>query len=47
VDEAIAKMLICSVNLWSAVDADSGGIMAAYTSRGRSILDMFKFLRRE
>jgi transposase-like protein len=45
VDEAVAKMYGLRAYVWSAVDVDSGGILAIYASRGRNILIAMKFLR--
>jgi putative transposase len=44
VDETVVKMHGLRAYVWSAVDVDSGEILAIYASRGRNIL-IAKFLR--
>jgi transposase-like protein len=38
VDETVVKMHGLSAYVWSAVDVDSGEILAIYASRGRNML---------
>jgi putative transposase len=45
VDETVVKMHGLRAYVWSAVDMDSGEILAIYASRGRNILIAMKFLR--
>jgi putative transposase len=45
VDETVVKMHGLRAYVWSAVDVDSGEILAVYASRGRNILIALKFLR--
>ncbi|MEM2041538.1 MAG: DDE-type integrase/transposase/recombinase, partial [Nitrososphaerota archaeon] len=45
VDETVEKASGQTVHLWSAVDVDTGEIIAVYASRGRSILNALTFLR--
>jgi putative transposase len=45
VDETVVKMHGLRAYVWSAVDVDSGEILAIYASRGRNILIALKFLR--
>jgi putative transposase len=45
VDETVVKMYGLRAYVWSAVDMDSGEILAIYASRGRNILIAMKFLR--
>jgi transposase-like protein len=45
VDETVVKMHGLRAYVWSAVDVDSGEILAIYASRGRNILIAMKFLR--
>jgi putative transposase len=45
VDETVVKMHGLRAYVWSAVDVDSGEILAVYASRGRNILIAMKFLR--
>jgi transposase-like protein len=45
VDEAVIKMHCLRAYAWSAVDVDSGEILAIYASRSRNMLIALKFLR--
>jgi putative transposase len=45
VDETVVKMHGLRAYVWSAVDVDSGEILAIYASRGRNMLIAKKFLR--
>jgi transposase-like protein len=45
VDETVVKMHGLRAYVWSAVDVDSGEILATYASRSRNILIALKFLR--
>jgi putative transposase len=45
VDETVVKMHGLRAYVWSAVDVDSGEILAIYASRGRNMLIAMKFLR--
>jgi transposase-like protein len=45
VDETVVKMHGLRAYVWSAVDVDSGEILAIYALRGRNILIALKFLR--
>ncbi|MEM2231233.1 MAG: DDE-type integrase/transposase/recombinase [Candidatus Caldarchaeum sp.] len=45
VDETVEKRLGEWVYVWSAVDVDTGEIIAVYASRGRSMLNALTFLR--
>jgi transposase-like protein len=45
VDETVVKMHGLNAYVWSAVDVDSGEILAIYASRGRNMLIAMKFLR--
>jgi transposase-like protein len=45
VDETVVKMHGLRAYVWSAVDVDSGEILAVYASRSRNILIALKFLR--
>ena len=45
VDETVVKMHGLRAYVWSAVDVDSGEILAIYASRSRSMLIALKFLR--
>jgi transposase-like protein len=45
VDETVVKMHGLRVYVWSAVDVDSGEVLAVYASRSRSMLIALKFLR--
>jgi len=45
VDETVVKMHSLRVYVWSAVDVDSGEILAVYASRSRNMLIALKFLR--
>jgi transposase-like protein len=45
VDETVVKMHGLRAYVWSAVDVDSGEILAIYASRSRNILIALKFLR--
>jgi transposase-like protein len=45
VDETVVKMHGLRAYLWSAVDVDSGEILAIYASRSRNMLIALKFLR--
>jgi hypothetical protein len=44
VDEAVVKMHGLRAYVWSAVDVDSGEILAVYASRSRNMLIALKFL---
>jgi transposase-like protein len=44
-DEAVVRIHGLNEYVWSAVDVDSGEILAIYASRGRNILIAMKFLR--
>jgi transposase-like protein len=44
-DEAVVRIHGLNEYVWSAVDVDSGEILAIYASRGRNILIALKFLR--
>ncbi|MEM0440353.1 MAG: DDE-type integrase/transposase/recombinase [Candidatus Caldarchaeum sp.] len=46
VDETVEKVSGRIVYLWSAIDVDTGEIIALYVSRGRSILNALTFLRK-
>jgi transposase-like protein len=46
VDETVVKMHGLRAYVWSAVDVDSGEILAIYASRSRNMLIAMKFLRR-
>ncbi|MCR8487364.1 MAG: DDE-type integrase/transposase/recombinase, partial [Crenarchaeota archaeon] len=46
VDETVEKASGQTVYLWSAIDIDTGEIIAVYASRGRSILNALTFLRK-
>jgi putative transposase len=45
VDETVVKMHGLRAYVWSAVDVDSGEVLAVYASRSRSMLIALKFLR--
>jgi transposase-like protein len=45
VDGTVVKMHGIRAYVWSAVDVDSGEILAIYASRGRNMLIAMKFLR--
>jgi transposase-like protein len=45
VDETVVKMHGLRAYVWSAVDVDSGEILAIYASRSRNILIAMKFFR--
>jgi transposase-like protein len=45
VDETVVKMHGLRAYVWSAVDVDSGEILAVYASRSRNILIALKFMR--
>jgi transposase-like protein len=45
VDETVVKMHGLRAYVWSAVDVDSGEILATYASRSRNMLIALKFLR--
>jgi transposase-like protein len=45
VDESVVKIHGLRAYVWSAVDVDSGKILALYDSRNRNILIALKFLR--
>jgi len=45
IDETVVKMHGLSAYVWSAVDVDSGEILAVYASRSRNIPIAMKFLR--
>lgn len=45
VDETVVKLHGLRVYVWSAVDVDSGEILAIYASWGRSMLIALKFIR--
>jgi len=45
VDETVVKMHGLRAYVWSAVDVDSGEILAVYASRSRNMLIAMKFLR--
>jgi transposase-like protein len=45
VDETVVKMHGLRAYVWSALDVDSGEILAIYASRSRNILIALKFLR--
>jgi putative transposase len=45
VDETVVKTHGLRAYLWSAVDVDSGEILAIYASRSRNMLIALKFLR--
>jgi transposase-like protein len=45
VDETVVKMHGLRAYVWSAVDVDSGEILAVYASRSRNMLIALKFLR--
>jgi transposase len=45
VDETVVKMYGLRAYVWSAVDVDSGEILAIYASRSRNMLIAMKFLR--
>jgi transposase-like protein len=45
VDETVVKIHGLRAYVWSAVDVDSGEILAIYASRGRNMLIALKFLR--
>jgi len=45
VDETVVKMHGLGAYVWSAVDVDSGEILAEYASWSRNILIAMKFLR--
>jgi len=45
VDETVVKMHGLRAYVWSAVDVDSGEILAIYASRSRNMLIALKFLR--
>jgi putative transposase len=45
VDETVVKMHGLRAYVWSAVDVDSGEILAIYASRSRNMLIAMKFLR--
>jgi putative transposase len=45
IDETVVKMYGLRAYVWSAVDVDSGEILAVYASRSRNILIALKFLR--
>ncbi|MEM4164136.1 MAG: hypothetical protein QXI99_07810 [Candidatus Caldarchaeum sp.] len=42
-DETVEKASGQTVYLWSAVDVDTGEIIAVYASRGRSILSLGRY----
>jgi len=46
VDETVVKMHGLRAYVWSAVDVDSGEILAIYASRSRNMLIAIKFLDR-
>jgi putative transposase len=45
VDETVVKIHGLRANVWSAVDVDSGEILAIYASWNRNMLIAMKFLR--
>jgi transposase-like protein len=45
VDETVVKMHGLRAYVWSAVDVDSGEILAIYASRSKNILIAMRFLR--
>ncbi|MCC6019430.1 MAG: DDE-type integrase/transposase/recombinase [Candidatus Verstraetearchaeota archaeon] len=45
VDETVVKMHGLRAYVWSAVDVDSGEILAVYASRSRNMLIALKLLR--
>jgi transposase-like protein len=45
VDETVVKMHSLRVYVWSAVDVDSGEVLAVYVSRSRNMLIAIKFMR--
>jgi len=45
VDEAVVEMHGLRAYVWSAVDVDSGEILAVYASRGRNMFIALKFMR--
>jgi putative transposase len=45
VDETVVKIHGLRAYIWSAVDVDSGEILAIHASRGRNMLIALKFLR--
>jgi len=45
VDETVVKMHSLRAYVWSAVDVDSGEVLAVYASRSRSMLIALKFMR--
>jgi transposase-like protein len=45
VNETVVKMHSLRVYVWSAVDVDSGEVLAVYASRGRNMLIALKFMR--
>jgi transposase-like protein len=45
VDETVVKMHGLRAYVWSAVDVDSGEILAVYASRSRNMLIAIKFMR--
>ncbi|MEM4374966.1 MAG: DDE-type integrase/transposase/recombinase, partial [Nitrososphaerota archaeon] len=46
VDETVERRFGEGVYVWSAIDVDTGEIIAVYASRGRSIPNALTFLRR-
>ncbi|MEM2613026.1 MAG: DDE-type integrase/transposase/recombinase [Nitrososphaerota archaeon] len=46
VDETVEKVSGRIVYLWSAIDVDTGEIIALYASRGRSMMNVLTFMRR-
>jgi transposase-like protein len=44
-DETVVKLHGLRVYVWSAVDIDSGEILAVYTSRAMNMLIAMKFIR--
>ena len=44
-DEAVVKLQGLRVYVWSAVDVDSGEVLAIYASWGRSMIVALKFIR--
>jgi transposase-like protein len=45
VDETVVKMHALRAYVWSAVDIDSGEIVAVYASQSRNLLIAMKFMR--
>lgn len=46
VDETVKRLYGYGVYILSAIDVDSGEIIAVYASRGKSIINSLIFLRR-